>query len=399
MCVMRRVAQRASHRHVRAMAKVPSVHISDLSDDQLLKSAQPPPNLRLRESVEDMFLGGNKAPVRRVANDVEVEELLDEAVPSSVKMAPAHPWTKDYGSFADELPERSGSLPERQAWELVDDAREQQNSEFVRMREADALRSRFIDDEGEHYGMVESLDSSQLPETFDVQGEEAEEQSDSPFTATTQFLTNQFVRYLKWQPSAAATLRPFEFAAPVGICPFCWVNNMEHLASNAQLRRRWELLHSRTFHWPEEASVRWRVDFTNVELLNNFVNDRGMILPSRVSGCCGKHQTRLAKTIKTSRNMGFMHKLTKLQIAPPSGGITATQQQLYAVARDVSAELSAATAATDDSAPYGDLPKIVTVQESEQKQPDTLDASDEEQLNYGGEENGKSSEYVQFHDD
>jgi len=46
--------------------------------------------------------------------------------------------------------------------------------------------------------------------------------------------------------------------------------------------------------------------YTNVDLLLRFVNERGMILHRKYSGCCAVHQRVLAKTIKQARVIGLL---------------------------------------------------------------------------------------------
>jgi small subunit ribosomal protein S18 len=48
------------------------------------------------------------------------------------------------------------------------------------------------------------------------------------------------------------------------------------------------------------------IDWTNSELLKNYLTPLGKILPSRKSRVCTKHQRQLAKAIKRARMMGFL---------------------------------------------------------------------------------------------
>lgn len=48
------------------------------------------------------------------------------------------------------------------------------------------------------------------------------------------------------------------------------------------------------------------LDYKNALFLKSFITERGKILASRVSGCCAKHQRRLAKTIRFSRTMALI---------------------------------------------------------------------------------------------
>jgi len=48
------------------------------------------------------------------------------------------------------------------------------------------------------------------------------------------------------------------------------------------------------------------LDYKNVELLENFVTERGKIIPWRISGTCSKHQRQLALAIKRARNIALL---------------------------------------------------------------------------------------------
>lgn len=52
----------------------------------------------------------------------------------------------------------------------------------------------------------------------------------------------------------------------------------------------------------------------NVKYLSKYVNERGMVLPRRLTGLSQKAQKKLAKAIKTARFLGFMSYTTKLLI-------------------------------------------------------------------------------------
>ena len=53
------------------------------------------------------------------------------------------------------------------------------------------------------------------------------------------------------------------------------------------------------------------VDYKDVETLRKYVNERGKILPRRVTGCCAKHQRHVAEQVKLARFMGFVPYTTK----------------------------------------------------------------------------------------
>ncbi|MCK4301448.1 MAG: 30S ribosomal protein S18 [candidate division Zixibacteria bacterium] len=48
------------------------------------------------------------------------------------------------------------------------------------------------------------------------------------------------------------------------------------------------------------------VDYKDDRLLRRFVNERGKMIPRRVSGNCAKHQRKLTKAIKRARVMAIM---------------------------------------------------------------------------------------------
>lgn len=48
------------------------------------------------------------------------------------------------------------------------------------------------------------------------------------------------------------------------------------------------------------------IDYKNISVLENFVTDRGKIIPWRISGTCGKHQRKLALAIKRARNIALL---------------------------------------------------------------------------------------------
>lgn len=48
------------------------------------------------------------------------------------------------------------------------------------------------------------------------------------------------------------------------------------------------------------------INYKNVELLKNFMNDKGKISPSRVTGLEAKVQRKIAKAIKRSRQIALL---------------------------------------------------------------------------------------------
>ena len=49
-----------------------------------------------------------------------------------------------------------------------------------------------------------------------------------------------------------------------------------------------------------------RLDYKWWDLLEDFVSERGRIVPSRTTGTCAKHQRRLQASIKQARNVALL---------------------------------------------------------------------------------------------
>ena len=49
-----------------------------------------------------------------------------------------------------------------------------------------------------------------------------------------------------------------------------------------------------------------KIDYKDIERLQGYVNDRGKILPRRVSGNCAKHQRDLTVQIKRARQVALL---------------------------------------------------------------------------------------------
>lgn len=49
-----------------------------------------------------------------------------------------------------------------------------------------------------------------------------------------------------------------------------------------------------------------KIDYKDLDRLQNYVNDRGKILPRRVSGNCAKHQRALTIAIKRARQVALL---------------------------------------------------------------------------------------------
>lgn len=48
------------------------------------------------------------------------------------------------------------------------------------------------------------------------------------------------------------------------------------------------------------------VDYKNVTVINKYLNDKGKILPRRVTGACAHHQRHIAKQVKLARHMALI---------------------------------------------------------------------------------------------
>ena len=48
------------------------------------------------------------------------------------------------------------------------------------------------------------------------------------------------------------------------------------------------------------------VDYKNPEILRKYINEKGKILPRRVTGACSKHQRYIATQVKYARHMALI---------------------------------------------------------------------------------------------
>lgn len=48
------------------------------------------------------------------------------------------------------------------------------------------------------------------------------------------------------------------------------------------------------------------VNYKDVDTLKRFINDRGKIVPRRVTGTCARHQRHIAREIKRARAIGLL---------------------------------------------------------------------------------------------
>jgi small subunit ribosomal protein S18 len=48
------------------------------------------------------------------------------------------------------------------------------------------------------------------------------------------------------------------------------------------------------------------IDYTNIKMLQRFINDQGKILPKRITGITAKQQRAVTKAIKYARHLALM---------------------------------------------------------------------------------------------
>ncbi|MDD6878810.1 MAG: 30S ribosomal protein S18 [bacterium] len=48
------------------------------------------------------------------------------------------------------------------------------------------------------------------------------------------------------------------------------------------------------------------IDYKDVDILKKYTNERGKILPRRVTGACAKHQRYIAQQIKRARTIALL---------------------------------------------------------------------------------------------
>ncbi len=48
------------------------------------------------------------------------------------------------------------------------------------------------------------------------------------------------------------------------------------------------------------------IDYKDVDTLKKYINDKGKILPRRITGTCAKHQRYIAQQIKRARAIGLL---------------------------------------------------------------------------------------------
>ena len=48
------------------------------------------------------------------------------------------------------------------------------------------------------------------------------------------------------------------------------------------------------------------IDYKDIEVLKKYINDKGKILPRRVTGACAKHQRHIAEEVKKARAIALL---------------------------------------------------------------------------------------------
>lgn len=48
------------------------------------------------------------------------------------------------------------------------------------------------------------------------------------------------------------------------------------------------------------------INYKDVDILKKYINDKGKILPRRVTGACSKHQRHIAEQIKKARAIALL---------------------------------------------------------------------------------------------
>ena len=63
------------------------------------------------------------------------------------------------------------------------------------------------------------------------------------------------------------------------------------------------MMRRKTCHFCENKVV---IDYKDEHLLDRFTNDRGKILPRRVTGACARHQRQLSSAVKRGRYLALI---------------------------------------------------------------------------------------------
>lgn len=54
------------------------------------------------------------------------------------------------------------------------------------------------------------------------------------------------------------------------------------------------------------ADPNLKISYKNVDVLKQFITDRGKIIPRRISGNCARHQRQLTLAIKRARHLALL---------------------------------------------------------------------------------------------
>ena len=57
---------------------------------------------------------------------------------------------------------------------------------------------------------------------------------------------------------------------------------------------------------PFEKDKTKKIDYKDVEMLKNYISDRGKILPRRITGLNAKHQREITRAIKRARQVALL---------------------------------------------------------------------------------------------
>ncbi len=90
------------------------------------------------------------------------------------------------------------------------------------------------------------------------------------------------------------------------------------------------------------------IDYKRADILSQFVQERGKILPRRMTGVCARHQRWLGVAIKRARNIALL---------PFAGSAAGTQAPRVVVPGAAAAHAAPATPVTAAPAPVTEAPK------------------------------------------
>src|ERR1700681_3861464 len=97
------------------------------------------------------------------------------------------------------------------------------------------------------------------------------------------------------------------------------------------------------------------IDYKRADILSQFVQERGKILPRRMTGVCSRHQRWLGVAIKRARNIALLPfagsaagtQQPRAVVAPAAGAPAGTSAGTHAAAPAAAAATPAATASTE----------------------------------------------------